>query len=497
VNTGWHKPDARLLAVHSAWLLAPFGSFALTLLATGGRPGVQAWSTLAAIAFAFVLVTGLGLARRQRTWYRVTGDSFELRTGVFTRHRRSVPLNRIRYVDLTASPLHRLLGLTTVNVGTAGEGGQVRIDGLLRAEGVRLRTALLRHAAPASTQLATWNPRWIRYAPLTFWIFGGVFAALGTVYRILDSAGIEPWRLGPVRAAYDAFGSRSLWLVIPLLVLVIACVGGVGAIALYVENWWRFRVGWAGPGTLRIRRGLLTTRSVSVDRARLHGAQLREPLLLRAGGGATASAVASGLGDEEQNRRRSALLPPAPRENARRLVDDVLGEPLVDGPLTPHPRAALQRRRRRAVLVVLTVAVALFPLGILDTALLYAAAIITVLTIPAVLWLARDAYRSLGHHLDREYLVLRSGTFSRDTVALRRTSVMSWTFTTTPVTRRAGLTTLTAATAAGQQAYRIRDLGSLTAISLAEAAAPRIISEFLIRGENRAAAITALASESS
>ncbi|WP_052371801.1 PH domain-containing protein [Amycolatopsis taiwanensis] len=486
-ETTWRKPDARMLAVHSAWLLAPLGSCSLTLLASGGRPGIQAWATLAGIAVTFVIVTGLGLVRWRRTRYRVTADSFEIRTGVLTRRQRSVPLARIRHVDLTAGPLLRLLGLTTVNVGTAGDHGQLRLDGLARPDAAWLRTTLIRHAAPAGTEpvLAAWNPRWVRYAPLTFWIFGGVFAVLGTVYRILDSAGIEPWRLGPARAVYDAFGARSLWLTIPLLLLAIALVGALGALALYVENWWHFRVDWADPGTLRIRRGLFTTRSVSIDRTRLRGARLREPLLLRAGGGATASAVASGLGNEDENRRRSALLPPAPRENARRLFDDVLGRRLIDTPLTQHPRAALRRRQRRALLVVLVVGLVLGTLGLLfGTVLLYAACVITVLTIPAALWLAHDAYRSLGHHLHPEYLISRSGTFSRDTVAIRRDSVVAWTFTTTPFTRRAGLTTLTAATAAGQQAYWIRDLDADTATGLADEAGPGIITEFLVAQEN-------------
>ncbi|MFD0383889.1 PH domain-containing protein [Streptomyces stramineus] len=93
--------------------------------------------------------------------------------------------------------------------------------------------------------------------------------------------------------------------------------------------------------------------------------------------------------------------------------------------------------------------------------------------------LARDAYRALGHGIQGDRLVVRSGTFVRETVALDRRSVVAWTFTRTPFSRRAGLVTVTAAVAAGEDGYRIRDMSAEEAVRFAEAAAPGILTEFL------------------
>jgi putative membrane protein len=80
--------------------------------------------------------------------------------------------------------------------------------------------------------------------------------------------------------------------------------------------------------------------------------------------------------------------------------------------------------------------------------LLHGAWIYAALSTPLALWPAQDAYRNLGHGTHGGFLVTRSGTFSRDTLALQRKAVVAWTFTTSPATRQAGLVTLTAAVAA-------------------------------------------------
>nr|WP_319949541.1 PH domain-containing protein [Streptomyces halobius] len=312
-STSWRRLEPRTLLVHCGWLAAPLGSPALTALATGAEITPGAWITLA-------VITVIGLIRWARTDFRVTHDSFDVRSGLLTRRLRSVPLHRIRTVDLTASPLHRLMGVTVLRTGTAGSGdggGELSLEALRPAEADRLRTELL---ARADTEAAADDPvlariswRWLRYAPLTFWIVGGVFVVAGSAYRALDAIGIEPWKLGFVRRAFSEFGASVLWLTIPTALLAILALGSVGAVALYVENWWSYRLEWADARTLQVRRGLFTNRSVTIERARLRGVLLREPLLLRAGGGALVRAVAGGLGNREENRRRSGLLPPAPR----------------------------------------------------------------------------------------------------------------------------------------------------------------------------------------
>ncbi|MGW1072717.1 PH domain-containing protein [Streptomyces sp. NPDC002537] len=483
----WRTLDPRMLAVHCTWMGAPLGSLALTALATGGRLDTRAWITLAVVGTVFGVITTAGLITWRRTRFRVTADALEVHTGLFTRSVRAIPLHRIRNVDLTAGPVQRVLGLVVLRAGTGGNGKGLSLEGLSRAEAVRLRAELLARAGTRTTTdpvLATADPRWLRYAPLTFWVFGGVFAVAGTVWRVLDGIGVEPWRIGFVRHAFKEFGNSVLWLTVPLALLAVTALGSVGAVVLYVENWWNFRLEWTDSSTLRVRRGLFTTRSVSIERARLRGVTLREPLLLRAGGGATVRAVAGGLGSREENRKRSVVLPPAPRAEAVRVCAGVLGGPVDTDGLTPHPRVALRRRVVRAfVCCVLPPAVALAVLGLLLTpVLLYCAAGYALVAAPLAYGLARGAYEGLGHAVRGRHLVVRSGTFARDTTVLDRRAVLAWTFTDTPFSRRAGVVAVTAAVAAGEPGYRVRDMAAAEAAGFAEEAAPGILTEFLEHG---------------
>ena len=89
----------------------------------------------------------LGLLRYLTTGFRITAGRVELRRGLLNRHVLATPLDRVRTVDLTASPTHRLLGLTTVRIGTGtastDEDDALDLDGLPLARARRLREELL------------------------------------------------------------------------------------------------------------------------------------------------------------------------------------------------------------------------------------------------------------------------------------------------------------------------------------------------------------------
>ncbi|PPT16473.1 hypothetical protein CYQ11_10485 [Streptomyces cinnamoneus] len=304
----------------------------------------------------------------------------------------------------------------------------------------------------------------------------------GTVWRIVRATGTEPWRTGVVRHLWAGLGGDALWVSVPLALAAVTGLGVAGAVAFYAGHWWGYRLERGQDGGLVVRRGPRGRNAVAIEEARLYGVALREPLLLRAGGGASVRAVAGGLGDRDQNRRRSVVLPPAPRGEAVRVCAEVLGGAVDAQGLRPHPRAALRRRVVWALgWGVLPVTLALGVLGWLLAlpVLGYCAVGWTLLAAPVAYGLARDAYRALGHALRGRHLVLRSGTFGRETVSLDRSAVLAWTFTDTPLSRRAGVVTVTAAVPGGEGGYRIRDISAAEAVGFVESAAPGSLREFL------------------
>ncbi|WP_418956389.1 PH domain-containing protein [Streptomyces tritici] len=492
----WRRLDKRMVLVGAA-VTGGFASGAAVPTAVGLAGGMPLGQAVAWVVAGVVLMTVCGTAadyvRWRRTRYRIGPERAELHTGLLLVTRRSLARERIRSVDLTAPLLLRILGLVKVRIGTGEHSGgesTVELDPVTRAEGERLRRLLLdRPAAPGAPAahdgpLAVLDPAWIRYAPVSFVApaLGG--AAAGAVMQVSEWFGAQGQVIDWVGARF-----RDTSVVAMVLVLVAAALlaGAVGALGLWIEMWWNYRLEREPGGTLRVRRGLFTARSISVEERRLRGVELVEPLGVRSFGAARVDAVATGIAEDEESRHaeHKTLLPPAPRAVADEVAAQVLRERAAPtgAPLTPHPPAARTRRIRWALGAVAVPVAVLAALGLLLdlVALLYAAGACALVLTPLALLTARDAYRSLGHAVSGAYLVARSGVLRRTTVALRRGGVIGWTIRQSWFQRRVGLLTLTATTAAGSGAYTIHDAATTESLTFATEAVPDLLAPFLER----------------
>jgi putative membrane protein len=99
-----------------------------------------------------------------------------------------------------------------------------------------------------------------------------------------------------------------------------------------------------------------------------------------------------------------------------------------------------------------------------------------VLSVP----LAINRYRNLGHALTPKYLVSRSGSFDRRTVALQRDGIIGWKVRRSFFQRRVGLITLLATTSAGRGAYHVLDVSETDGLRLAEDTVPGLLAPFLV-----------------
>ncbi|MEU4364498.1 PH domain-containing protein [Promicromonospora sp. NPDC023987] len=457
--------------------------------------GTSVGAALAWVLPGFVVVVAAGAASGEWMWrvtsYHVGPERFHVNTGVIFRKRLALRRERIRSVDLTADPVLRVLGVVTVRVGTgehAGAEGTVTLWPLRRASADALRATLLAHAArqddadAGDGSLARFDLRWIRFAPLSFLTPALGAAAAGGTLQVAEWFGLQ---VRVIDTVGSWFGLAPVLLVALALAVGLLLVGGVATVALWVESWWNHTLNRQADGTLQVRRGLLTTRSISLEESRLRGVELVEPLAARLAGGARVDAVATGLATSEEDKTDSrTLLPVAPKDVAERVAAGVLREPSnppTAAQLTPHPPAARGRRLRWAFGTVLATEAVLVVLGLLLTpVLLHVAWISSLVLVPVAVLLALDAYRALGHTLTGGYLVARSGTVRRATVALQRRAVVGWTVRQSVLQRRAGLITVVATTAAGPGAYAVRDAAQQDGLALADAAVPGLLRPFLV-----------------
>ncbi len=478
-DTPWRRLDPRMLVV------GPLGNLAqllpvLVLVLFTDRPG--GFNQIGYAAGGALMVVVAGVVRWQTTRYRITAERVELRTGLLRRQRRSVPRDRIRTVDLTAPLVHRAFGLSVIQVRSAtGAGldgaGRVDLDAVSKAESERLRRTLLDRAATVevtaaapAVELARLRWSWLRFAPLTVSSLAVIGAVVGTGLNLVLELGVDPRDVGVVADTVRWLRAAPLTSAIGAVSVVVLTVAVVGALALFAERWYGYRLTREPDDSLRVRRGLLTRRSLSVSAERLRGAEVVEPLLLRAGRGAQVRALSTGLTEGSGG----ALGPPAPRAEAHRVAAVALRAAPVDttrAALASHPRAALRRRLVRAVLPVAAAAAAA---GAVDVR----AGLVAVALLPAAVLLAVDRYRGLGHARTPRHVVTRAGSLQRRTVALQCDGVIGWTFRQSVFQRHGGLVTAEAVTAAGRGGYPVLDVGAAEAVALADATTPALLTPF-------------------
>lgn len=497
----WQRLNTRMLLVHVVTDLIRAAPALIGLLFAGSSSGRGPLWGLAAAGVAVLTA----VVRWVTTRYRITASQVQLRTGLVRRRRLSVPLDRVRTVDVQATLMHRLVGLTRVKLGTGRSTSEkehhLTLDGLSAGQAERLRNDVLHgpaagadaahptewseHPIPPRVarpdeELARLDLAWIRYGPFTMTGLITVVAVAGLVWRVVNEAHVNPNRYGAVRAARDhitdtAPALLALQAVAGLLVLV-----AILSTAGYVLAFWRFRLTRAGDGTVHVSRGLLTTRATTIEGRRLRGAELSEPLLLRAVRGARLIAVATGLRvGRGAERGGEILLPPAPRTVVLRVGAAVCasGEPLVLA-MRRHPAAALRRRLTRAGATVVVLAILLSAVVAAGAAAqaLIAIPVAAVLLAP----LAVDRYRSLGHGVAAGYLVVREGALVRRRTALGVDAIIGWNVRVSFFQRRSGVATLVATTACGRQKYRAVDMAADEVAGFAANGTPGLLTPFLV-----------------
>ncbi|WP_174188149.1 PH domain-containing protein [Nocardia barduliensis] len=514
----WQRLDKRMLLVHPITEVVKFIPVLIGSVILGTSSGNHGWSVI-----PIVLIVGFALTRWFTTTYRVGPTHVELRTGLLARKKLSVPRSRIRSVDIEADLLHRMLGLAVLAIGTgqqADSGEQFKLDALAAGVVPPLRSALLAHTAeranePAdrkkpqdsvpggfagtrtrAREIGHWSPVWVRYAPLSLTGFAIVAPIVGLALQY--GLGEVVFRSDAVHDVEDG-GAPVLALAGAALLCAIVLVVSAAACAHYLTTYFGLRVRDDGT-TLQLRHGLFTTRQITLDRARLRGATVKEPLLLRLAGAAELEAIMTG------ENPRQKILPQAPRSAVEHTLGHLLAPDEVSAdespavpharptgagasdahtvpgpgsaPLVPHGAAARRRRYTRTLAPVVFVAVVMAYVSLAGEHYSPWWWLVPGLALPIALALAEDRYRGLGHAVlprtaaGPAWLITRTGSLDRDRDCLEAPGVIGWTVRQTLFQRRAGVATVVAATAAGKKRYAVVDLPADAAWQLVEAVTP-------------------------
>jgi putative membrane protein len=531
-DDGWLRLDPRVLLTDPVKVLKQVAVPAvIALVGIGSGDRDFPWWAVPLVVVGAVLA---GAVPWLTTRYRVTDTQFEQRRGLLNRQHLTAPLDRVRSVDLEASLLHRLLGLTKVQVGTGVDDTRITLDAVSPAAAADLRHQLLGARArvpgvpgpqqeepsaappagpgpeqvqPGTTQPGTRQPptypvsvppvttqhettqhettlaridwSWLRFAPFSLSRLVVVAAALGAVGQfadelpVLDAESVGAawhWVLGfalPLVAVTVVVGALLAWVVV--------------SVTGYVVQWWDLQL-TRGDGSVHLRSGLFTTRSVTVEEKRIRGVELSEPLLLRWVGGAELATLATGV-----QHGVTKVLPPCPLPVARGvgavlLEDDhPVTAPLAARLVAHGPRARRRCHVRSQWPTLALTAASVAAAATLDWIGWWVPVAVALVTGAVGVGVAEAAYSHLGHALTGRHLVAGKAELTRVRTVLETDGIIGWVVRESWWQRRVGLATLVATTAAGAERVAVTDVPRGTALALAATATPGLLEEFLVR----------------
>ncbi|WP_163506333.1 PH domain-containing protein [Fodinicola acaciae] len=492
-DEGWQRLDPRMLLIRPVRELARFAIPLLGVFIFGrfSENNTYEYWSLAGV----VLVIAAGILHWFTTTYRIGPDQVELRSGLLNRRHLGVPRDRIRTVDMSSDLMHRLFKLSAVTIGTGQQNHErhekLKLDAITTDAAAALRTQLLHRATagpstldkpvaaqPAEVELARLDPKWLRFAPFTLSGLAAVGAAAGIFGHSANDVRVAIVNYGPVKDTINSLQQMGILVAIAVILVALVLVVAICSTVAYVLAYWNFRLTREQAGTLHIRRGLLTTRSVSIEERRLRGVEIKEALPLRLVRGGRVNAVAAGLSNSGKGAERSSgglLLPPAPLAEAHKVAAKVLKETTdpTTTQLVRHPVAAMTRRFTRAFGVTALIILVLGALVWIDFLPLWVL-LLSLVLLPIAAVLAWDRYRNLGHALTDRYLVSRKGSLHRETAAIGVDGIIGWRVHRSFFQRRAGLVTLVATTGTPHGGHPVVDITEAEAMRLIAGSTPSI-----------------------
>jgi putative membrane protein len=313
--------------------------------------GFERW--VAVVAGILVITLMLAVVSWLVTGFQTVGRELRVTEGLIWRRTRSIPLERVQAIDVNRPVLARLTGVAELRIEVIGakkteaplaflsvaEAGELRRRLLALARGASA-DAVVAADEKATVEAAAEIP--VHTVDNRHVLIANLLSPPVLVVPVALLATITPM-------AYDP----PTWSVIGVASAATALIGVVLPPLRRIFAQWNFRIAIDATG-LRLRHGLLETRSQTVPPLRVQAVQVTSPLLWRPLGWVRTKLDVAGYGGgaEQQGVRGSVLLPVADWATTRAVIATVLDGVDIDAvPLHPVPDRArfvspLARRRR-------------------------------------------------------------------------------------------------------------------------------------------------------
>ncbi|WP_459194132.1 PH domain-containing protein [Halosimplex sp. J119] len=438
--------------------LIVFGVPGLSALFGSGQSLLAIGAALAVVLGAAAIV-GYLVASYRRFEYELTADTFDIRSGVFSRRKREIPLRRIQNVDITQNVVQRVLGVAEVGLETAGGGqteAQLRYVGADEAERLQSEISRLSRAVDAADG-ETADTEAERFETI-FEMSQRELAVLALVsvdLRIASFLFFGASIFAP--SAASAFEPENIWeyglgleSILGAILGPVAALAGIFVLALLsgvlnAARYYGFRLD-RGDEELRYERGLLQKFRGTIPLSKVQTLTVRENVIARKLGYAALTIETAGYTPTGESDGSQSAIPVAERDRVVGLARSLEAFD-ASGFERPPKRARLRYVFRYAI--ALGVIVGLLYLGSLATGyrLFW---YVPLLLAPLVPVAAHLKWANRGYALGEEHVVTRDGFWVRKQKVVPYHRVQTVFTTQTIFQRRRDLATVTVDTAGSQ-----------------------------------------------
>ena len=303
------QSDAPLQRLHPLTLVLRFlrsiPALAVAVFsATAGIPDTaERMQSIGTIFFMVVygaIALPLIVAHYLRFSYRITPREIIIRSGVFRRRKRNIPLERVQNVAIERSLLPRLLGLSSVKIMTAGSG---EAEGMLKytdhgaalsiRDMVRRRSESLVPEAPTEAE-APPAGRLLMAMPLrrvfltgafrfSFAYIAIIFSALAYAQQLggVSEQDVVDWMFSAQAGALAEAASRLAWVIILGVAGLTCLLAWLTGMAATVARYYRFQLRRLDDKLVR-SHGLFTLQEATIPLKRIQALAVRSNPLMRA-----------------------------------------------------------------------------------------------------------------------------------------------------------------------------------------------------------------------
>jgi len=414
--------------------------FFILLPFVAGSSNTDSWFMLGFIAFYGAFALPLIVAQYLRFAYWITPAEIVIHSGVFTRRKRSIPLDRIQNIVIERSLLPRLLGTAKVKIETAGSKtteGVLEYVAFDEAEKIRqvVRTYQqhLDTDAPGTTPAAITDPdedavagpppaaappvpkqEMLFTMALPRILLSGAFRfsllyialIFSGMQYVLDAMNKSPediaeWFVRGGLEPYTEAAQASPWLLGVVTIFLAALLGWVTGVVVNLNKYHGFRL-WLEDDKLHRRHGLLTISEGTTPLHKVQALIVRSNPLMRRFGWYRLELQTMGYDVEQQGYQ--VAVPFAKEAEILALAPHIRRFAIPDA-LTPVSPIMV---RRTFVRYGLALGAVLAP-----SAYYWRPALWGLALLPLLLYLAVRQYRNHGYALQDGILYIRRGVFQQ------------------------------------------------------------------------------------